>query len=363
MLADNELLISRWSPIHLATMLKGWFWKDGRTDINALQVWQQTCNYVYLPRLLNSPVFQNAISDGIKSRDFFGFAAGKEGDQYKGLLFGEAGAVYLDDSGLLVTPSAAQRQVDAVRDAAAGGIGADAPGQGYGGAASGQESGGGENVGGTEAGGVGAGKSTGAGSATTKQPTRFYGTLELDPVSASMDFAKVMTEVVQHFTAKYGSKVTIAVEVSATDPDGFDEHRQRTVKTNCGVLKLSSGKRVGETGKGVRRNALRRTDSRRGDPGPRGPLSGAATVESLRVGYPGDLPGLYDSGAWLHWPTAYQLAQAADWSAPDPEMGGGPLVPAATESRTSFPCLQSWRSANPEIALLAFGPSRRRIQE
>ena len=74
--------------------------------------------------------------------------------------------------------------------------------------------------------------------ATAPQPTRFYGTVELDPVSASMDFANIMNEVVQHFTAKYGSKVTISVEVNASHPEGFDEHVQRTVKTNCGVLKF-----------------------------------------------------------------------------------------------------------------------------
>jgi hypothetical protein len=53
-----------------------------------------------------------------------------------------------------------------------------------------------------------------------------------------MDFANIMNEVVQHFTAKYGSKVTISVEVNASHPEGYDEHVQRTVKTNCGVLKF-----------------------------------------------------------------------------------------------------------------------------
>ena len=238
LLSENELLIDAWSPIHLANMLKTWFWKDGREEVNAQQVWRDTCNYVYLPRLRNSLVFQSAIGAGIKSRDFFGYAAGKDGDRYKGLLFGEAGAVYLDDSGLLVTPSAAQRQLDAVRDVAAGGIGAGATGQGVGGAVGGQDGGAGATVVGTGGGGVGAGKDSGSGSTTTKPPTRFYGTLELDPVSASMDFAKVMNEVVQHFTAKYGSQVTISVEVNASHPEGFDEHVQRTVKTNCGVLKF-----------------------------------------------------------------------------------------------------------------------------
>jgi hypothetical protein len=81
------------------------------------------------------------------------------------------------------------------------------------------------------------GSDNGVGSTQT-QPTRFYATVELDPVSASMQFAQVMNEVVQHFTAKYGSKVSISVEVNASHSEGYDEHTQRTVKTNCGVLKF-----------------------------------------------------------------------------------------------------------------------------
>jgi len=239
-LEENELLISRWSPIHLANLLKAWSWKDGRTDINALQVWQQSCNYVYMPRLLDSRVFQSAIVDGLKSRDFFGFAAGKEKEHYRGLLFGQSGAVFLDDSGLLVEPAAAKRQVDAVADDQGGGFGGETGGGTNGGGYGGGTSGGsvGRGIGGGEDDSRGGG-SSGVGTTQT-QPTRFYGTIELDPVSASMDFASVMHEVVQHFTAKYGSKVTISIEVNAEHPAGFDEQVQRTVKTNCGVLKFGN---------------------------------------------------------------------------------------------------------------------------
>ena len=72
--------------------------------------------------------------------------------------------------------------------------------------------------------------------ATKKQ---FYGTISLDPVKAKMDFATIMDEVVQQFTAKLGVNVRISVEIEANSQDGFNESMQRTVKENCNVLKFS----------------------------------------------------------------------------------------------------------------------------
>jgi hypothetical protein len=42
-LKENELLITEWAPIHLANVLKSWFWKDGVKEASALNVWQQSC--------------------------------------------------------------------------------------------------------------------------------------------------------------------------------------------------------------------------------------------------------------------------------------------------------------------------------
>lgn len=55
-LKENELVISEWTPIHLAKMLKDWFWKDDAPAANACNVWQQTCRQPYLPRLKNEAV-------------------------------------------------------------------------------------------------------------------------------------------------------------------------------------------------------------------------------------------------------------------------------------------------------------------
>lgn len=64
--------------------------------------------------------------------------------------------------------------------------------------------------------------------------------IALDPVKAKMNFATIVDEVVQQFTAKLGVDVSISVEIQAKSRDGFDEAWQRTVKENCNVLRFSN---------------------------------------------------------------------------------------------------------------------------
>ena len=52
--------------------------------------------------------------------------------------------------------------------------------------------------------------------------------------------AEVVDEVVEQFTTKVGSQVTITVEVQAQSAAGFDENVQRAVRENCKTLKFSS---------------------------------------------------------------------------------------------------------------------------
>ena len=42
-LHENELLISEWAPIHLANLLKRWFWKTDVREMGAMDVWQKMC--------------------------------------------------------------------------------------------------------------------------------------------------------------------------------------------------------------------------------------------------------------------------------------------------------------------------------
>jgi hypothetical protein len=83
-------------------VLKDWFWKDDAKETSALNVWQQSCQQLYLPRLKDDTVFQMTMAAGAESRDFFGFAQGKEDGRYVGLSYGKRTSLIMDSSLLLI---------------------------------------------------------------------------------------------------------------------------------------------------------------------------------------------------------------------------------------------------------------------
>lgn len=230
-LKDNELLITEWAPYHLANVLKRWFWKDDVKDVGALDVWQKSCCYLYLPRLRDDAVFIRTLGLGVEGQDFFAMAQGKDGDRYLGFSFGRPTAIFLDDSSLLIEPATAAAYAAALRakEAAERAVreGADTPTGAHGQTveATGTDTpGGGTPVEGVEPRKV--------------LPTQFYGTANLDSLKAKLEFAALVDEIVQPFTAKLGVEVTISVEIQAASRSGFDEATQRIVKENCTALKL-----------------------------------------------------------------------------------------------------------------------------
>jgi hypothetical protein len=239
-LREEEWLVYEWSPIHLRKVLSDWYLKDGVTEISALKVWQDSCHYLYLPRLVNDQVFRNAIAQGVESEDYFGFASGKEGDRYLGFSFGRNSLADLSESSLLIERETAAAYAEKLRAAEqpTPPTGGEVPGAG------GTTPPAGDPGSPLTPPGAPGGQ---PGGAATQQPavtgtakSHFYGTVELDAVKAKMDFATIMDEVVQQFTAQLGVDVTISVEIEARKKDGFDESLQRTIKENCNVLKFSS---------------------------------------------------------------------------------------------------------------------------
>jgi len=231
-LKENELLISEWAPIHLAKVLRDWFWKDDAKDTNALNVWQQSCQQLYLPRLKDDTVFQSTLAAGAESREFFGFAQGKEDGRYIGFSFGKRTSLIMDSSLLLIEPQAATACMEALRaaeetlraratDASAGAATVVATGSGQ--------------VGQTANDSGRMGQPSGGASNTRNQ---FYASIDLDPIQAKRQFADLVDEVVQQFTLRPGVRVTIAVEIQAESASGFDDGVQRAVRENCRVLKF-----------------------------------------------------------------------------------------------------------------------------
>lgn len=227
-LREEEWITSEWSPIHLKNLLAQWYFKDGITDVNCLKVFQDTCHYLYLPRLVNDQVYRNAIGLGLDSEDFFGFASGKDDDRYLGFRFGNGGIPTLDEACVLIDKDAAVAYREKTKPAPAP--------DPTGGNAVPSSVGGGSPA--TPLRPIPGGAVTPEIQTTIKK--QFYGNIDLDPVKAKIEFATIVDEVVQQFTAKLGVEVSISIEIQAKSKNGFDESLQRTVKENCNVLRFHS---------------------------------------------------------------------------------------------------------------------------
>lgn len=232
-LKENELLITEWAPIHLAKVLRDWFWKDDVKEVNALNVWQQSCQQLYLPRLKDDVAFQHTMAAGAESRDFFGFAQGKEDQRYVGFSFGQRTSLILDASLLLVEPVAAAGAAELQRAAEE--------------AARPRPTGSDEYAaGGTTIPPRAEDSPTPTQSPAGKAPTpqaikkQFYASIELDPIQAKKQFADLVDEVILQFTSRPGVKVRIAIEIQAETATGFDDNVQRAVKENCKVLRFKN---------------------------------------------------------------------------------------------------------------------------
>jgi hypothetical protein len=170
-----------------------------------------------------------AISQGVETEDFFGYAAGKDGDKYLGFAFGRNALVNIDPDALLIEKEAAHQYKDLTKPKPQ-----PEPEQ-----KGGESSGAGDGI---------KEKPPTTVPPTVTQPTptaqaaklQFYGTIDLDPIKAKMDFATIVDEVVQQFTARVGVDVEISVEIRAKSKDGFDESVQRTIWENCHVLKFGN---------------------------------------------------------------------------------------------------------------------------
>ncbi len=220
-LREEEWITSEWSPIHLKTVLENWYFKDGSVDVNALKVYQDTCHYLYLPRLVNDQVYKSTIIQGLDSEDFFGFASGKDGDRYLGFCFGSGGTSTLDDSCVLIDKNTAADYLEKMKPVST----TDPDGDDK------EKDGTTTNepmpLGGTPP-------------LPTTMKNQFYGAVEINPVTAKIDFSEIADEIVQQFTAKHGVEITISIEIRANIKEGFDEALQRAIKENCGALGFAS---------------------------------------------------------------------------------------------------------------------------
>jgi hypothetical protein len=139
----------------------------------------------------------------------------------EGLLFGITGGVYLSEGAVLVRPDKAAALLSTL------GV---PP----------------ETVDGTKKGSDRPPVSGGAKSGRSATPApqavfrRFHGTISIDVPDPIGHFAQIVQNVVEHFSAQYGTEVAISVDVEARRSDGFDPKTVRTVRENAATMKFGT---------------------------------------------------------------------------------------------------------------------------
>ncbi len=247
LLRTEELLITQFAGVRLRQeMDRIPLWRGNH--VNTKELVENFARYIYLPRLKDSKVLENAMAHGVQSQswrdDTFAYASGwdEERQRYLNLQAGYSAAIIIDGQSLLVKPEIADAQLEMeaaeqeaklrARQAAATpiatpGLQEQPPYQGM----PTQKNIVRENTYNVPSNGQTPGVEKAA-----KSPHRFYGSVQINERMMASEAGKIMEEVVKHLTGLSGTNVTVTLEITAELPEGAPEHVIRTVKENSNTL-------------------------------------------------------------------------------------------------------------------------------
>ena len=176
-------------------------------------------------------MLEQAIIKGAGSRDFFGTAYGQNGGVFEGFKIGDVN-VQLDDTLLLIEIEAAK----ATKQPLVKPVPVPVPGPGAGDGGTSKP---------TQGGSTGTGTGTpGAGGITptpsTPKPHAFYGSIEVNPVTAKVRLVQLADEIISVLAADPNATLKITVEIQAEFPDGASDQIKRAVSENAGSLGFKS---------------------------------------------------------------------------------------------------------------------------
>jgi hypothetical protein len=200
--------------------LKKLYWKTDKPAFGAMAFWEDTLRYLYLPRLKNRSVLEQAIVKGAGSRDFFGTAYGYHDGKFDGFKLGDAN-IQLDDTLLLIEPEAAKAYEaanppvapppgpDPPRpplgpDRPVPPIGPDPPGP------------------------------------TPSKPHVFHGNVAINASTAKMRMVQVAEEIIAVLAADPNAEIKVAVEIQANFPSGASDQTKRAVIENAKTLSFKN---------------------------------------------------------------------------------------------------------------------------
>lgn len=223
-LRTEEMLISSFAPTRLRLELdRVPLWRGDHVAVR--QLVEDFARYLYLPRLRDAGILQQAVREGVGllswAEEAFGIADrfDEARGKYVGLKCGQnltpaQGVEYA----MVVKPDVAKKQRAA--DAPTPPPGAGKPG--------------------TPAPGGAKSDPTSPTAAPPRVLKRFHGTVSLTPDRAARDAGKIADEVLSHLVGLVGAKVTVLLEIQAEVPDGVPEGKVRVVTENCNTLKFES---------------------------------------------------------------------------------------------------------------------------
>jgi predicted AAA+ superfamily ATPase len=231
---ENELVIDAWSPIHLRSELKRLYWKADKPHVRAMDFWEDSQRYVYLPRLKSKDVLATAIRKGSESSDFFGTAYGMADDRYEGFSLGKGG-VSLDDTLLLIEPGKAT-ELAAEQAAAAAARGEATPTTSVGGTLPPSPSHLGAAAAATGGGITDATVPGIAAAASTARPRSFHGSVSVSAATAKSQLVTLADEIVSLLASDPTASVRVTLEIGADFPEGANDQIKRAVSENANAL-------------------------------------------------------------------------------------------------------------------------------
>ncbi len=203
-------------------------WQSGHVELGTL--WGLYAQYTYMPRLRDRSVLTDGVLDMpmLWQSDAFALATGyeEEAGRYIGLWTSDdkSAAPPMVDSLLIVRPDVAmvQRTQEAARAQADAIQGADA-----------------STVQQPSIGALTEDQAVPAGPPPVDVVfTRFFGVKTLSSDRIAADFRNVADEVIAHLKSDPNARLTVRIEIEATDATGFDASQRRTVSENATTLKF-----------------------------------------------------------------------------------------------------------------------------
>lgn len=222
-LRDQDLVVDRYSPVHLIPLLEKYYFSKGKTELSVLELWQDMCKFYFFQKLRSAEVLRATIAEAVASGNCFAYAEGKDGDRYRGFCFGNTPSdIKIDTSDILIAPELAQPYATKLWG----------------------ETNGSRTPGGDEtpvppiAQPAPRPEPAPAPANTQEAYRRFYGMKDLDADDPEGDFHVVVAEIYRHFSSHPDTKLVIRVEIEAkaTGLTPFDATLKRTVLENCQQL-------------------------------------------------------------------------------------------------------------------------------